>query len=54
MTIGSKNPDVRPSPETVLKPGPNQFQFFEKSTLKQRITPQNFLQNGAKTYMSHS
>jgi hypothetical protein len=34
--------------------GPNQFQIFEKSTLKQRITQQDFLQNGAKIYMSHS
>src|ERR1017187_5992262 len=40
----------RDGPQT----GPNQFQFFEKSTLKQRITQQNFLQNGAKIHMSHS
>jgi len=54
MTIGSKNPDVRPSSETVLKPAQTSFSSFEKSTLKQRITQQNFLQNGAKIYVPHS
>ncbi len=54
MTIGPRNLDVRPSPGTVLKPGLNEFQIFEKLTLKHRITQQTFLQNGAKIYTSHS
>ena len=48
--------ESRPAPVSRDGPqaGPNQLQIFEKSTLKQRITQQNFLQNGAKIYMSHN
>jgi hypothetical protein len=48
MTIGSKNPDVCPSPEAVAKAGSNRFQIFEKLALNQRIEPQDFLEKWAK------
>jgi hypothetical protein len=54
MTIGSKNPEVRPSPETVAKPVQTSFRIFEKLALNQRIEPQNVLEKWAKTYMSNA
>jgi hypothetical protein len=53
MTIGSKNPEVRPSPETAAKQVRTSFQIFEKLTLNQRIEPQDSLDKWAKIDMSH-
>jgi hypothetical protein len=52
MTIRSKNPELRPSPETVAKPVQTSFRIFEKLTLNQQIERQNFLEKWAEIDMS--